>query len=195
MDNNGILTFTYSNDPTNPYIYKSIRWIDAIDQEQDGTITVTYNTLVDPDDSTSAHEKKVFNYAMKYIESVTLLPNGEFKVIFNTQHEDPDSPGTLVNDEYVTNLLWVRTMDLAQDGTLTTTMNDGSVTTKTLQWIDHMSVSADGTVNYYYNNNPHRIPSDDIPNFTQSKLIQWVDGVKLDGNDGLGSQKISIQYI
>ena len=194
LDNNGILTFTYSNDPTNPYIYKSIRWVDAIDQEQDGTITVTYNTLVDPDDPTSAHEKKVFNYAMKYIESVTLLPNGEFKVIFNTQHEDLDNPGTFVNDEYVTNLLWVKTMDLTQDGTLTTTMNDGTVTTKTLQWIDHMSVSADGTVNYYYNNNPHRIPSDDIPNFTQSKLIQWVDGVKLDGNDGLGSQKISIQY-
>ena len=85
-------------------------------------------------------------------------------------------------------------MDLTQDGTLTTTMNDGTVTTKTLQWIDHISVSADGTVNYYYNNNPHRIPGDDIPNFTQNKLIQWVDGVKLDGNNGLGSQKISVQY-
>ena len=169
--------------------------IEGITMSNDGTITVQYT-----------HNNDVtFSEKVKWIDSISLLDNGTFTIIYNTKTNG-------VNDRYSTSLDWIKSVDVSQDGTVTfihnnetrssfdniikwcngVSINDQGIITfnwndesstqlqEPIQWIDEVALAADGTLTVTYNTKDE---NDQPKTQIFQKQIKWINNISLD-NEG-----------
>lgn len=183
-----------SGDPKTLYL-GDYNMIEGISMSNDGAITVQYT-----------HNNDVtFSEKVKWINSISLLDNGTFTIIYNTKTNG-------VNDEYSTSLDWIKNVDIAQDGTVTFIHNNGTRTPadnkikwcngvninnqgvitfnwndesstqlqEPIQWIDEVALAADGTLTVTYNTKDE---NDQPKEQIFSQQIKWIDNISLN-NEG-----------
>lgn len=137
--------------------------IDDITLNEEGTIVIQYTH-----DDTDTYTK-----LLKWIKEVTLdSTNGHFTVKYN-HDKDKDGNDTI----YETDLAWVKSITIAEDGKITLHYTGGkadeTLTNTHLRWIKDIEMHADGTVKVNYNDG-----TDD----TFDKEIQWITNVSLDAD-------------
>lgn len=105
----GTLIAYYTAEPTPEELSEVIRWIDTKDTngitiDDDGTVTVYYNTL----DSLGQHEFSKFPNVLDWITRVSLSQGGQFTVLFNNN--------TIQGGRYETTLEWIDLISVSDDG-------------------------------------------------------------------------------
>ena len=111
LSENGILTAFYSAMSTPQQLEEAIRWIDTqntdgITIDNDGTVTIYYNTL----DSAGNHTFQKYPKVLDWITQVTLQQDGKFTVLFNND--------SIQNGKYETTVNWIDLITMEDDGTI-----------------------------------------------------------------------------
>lgn len=143
-----------SGDPKTLYL-GDYNMIEGISMSNDGAITVQYT-----------HNNDVtFSEKVKWINSISLLDNGTFTIIYNTKTNG-------VNDEYSTSLDWIKNVDIAQDGTVTFIHNNGTRTPadNKIKWCNGVNINSQGVITFNWN---------DESSTQLQEPIQWIDEVAL----------------
>ena len=149
-----------SGDPKTLYL-GDYNMIEGISMSNDGAITVQYT-----------HNNDVtFSEKVKWIDSISLLDNGTFTIIYNTKTNG-------VNDRYSTSLDWIKGIDIAQDGTITFIHNNGTRVSadNKIKWCNGVNINNQGVITFNWN---------DESSTQLQEPIQWIDEVALDTNGTL----------
>lgn len=149
-----------SGEPVTIYL-GDYNMITGVTLDEDGTITITYTH----DNDT------VYTNKLKWIEEVTLdTSNGHFTIIYNY---DTESDGTTT--KYETDLDWVSSITMADDGTVTIHHITGTFETlsEKIKWVDDVVLSTDGTLTIDFNDGSSTI---------FNKEIKWITDVSLSDN-------------
>jgi len=98
---NGQLTLHYSKGQDSSYADRIIpdvlvKWIDHIECDPYGVVTVVYNTETEGEKDTEIVAGNDNTPALRWINSIQLTPQGELSVVYNTR--------TLINGEYITDI-------------------------------------------------------------------------------------------
>ena len=134
--------------------------IDNISFDEEGTIVIDYSH-----DNTDTYTK-----LLKWIKKVTLdSTNGHFTVQYNHSTDKDENPTI-----YETDLAWVKSISIAEDGKITLHYTGGKVdevlSNTHLRWIKTIEMYADGTVKVNYNDGTYDL---------FDKKIQWITNVSL----------------
>lgn len=145
----GYLTVNYTCENADT-LSQALRWIylednntKGIQMDDDGSVTVWYNTL----DNNFQHEHQTYSNLLTWITKISLLNNGEFKVYFNNDmpKDAIEAEGGEQDDEnhaYITNLKQVKDISVENNGDLIITYNDDSTFTfeKKVKQINDISI-------------------------------------------------------
>ena len=171
-----------------PQDYEQVlRWIDTkntdgITIDEDGTVHVYYNTL----DGEGKHEHQDYPTVLDWITEASLTARGKFTVLYNNDtmivgHDEKGNP--IYGDKYETTLQWIDYVDISDDGTVTFRWNtDG---------IHNTTPEPDENPAYRFNNQIKYLVDVDV----QNTAIDVDDKAKRkDGREGSGDQKIHLQF-
>ena len=140
-----------------PTVYKqNLRWVNEVSISEDGTVTFDYTN----------GEDTVYKNMIKYIKRVEL--NGETGHLTVTYNQDTDAEGNPTI--YETDLRWVNSINLAEDGTVTLKYTTGAdvVLDNKIKWITQTTLDPDGTLTINYNNGTKDV---------FSREIKWIDSI------------------
>lgn len=199
----GLLQVVYNHDTDaagESTLYQTyLTWVKDIIVANDGTITWDY----------TYGDNKVYNKLIKWIKSVTLdTETGHLTVIYN--HEQ-DAQG--VNTTYETDLDWVKSVDISEEGTITFdyTVSEDKVFKNYLKVIKSVTLNPEtGELKVLYNQetdkdgNPTKYTTSltwvkeitflddgsvtlhytDTEDTTYENLIKWIKSVNLNGETG-----------
>lgn len=133
--------------------------IDGITFDEEGTFTITYTH-----DNLSTWKNLV-----KWIKSISLNPDtGHFTITYNYSSKNGEPT------QYDIDLTWVKSIQLAHNGTITVTRTTDSYNlNEKIRWIDQIELAANGTIKVVYN-------TGETTSF--DKMIQWITKVQLDAD-------------
>lgn len=167
--------------------YNTIKRVDLAD---DGTLVVFYNSNPTPQEL----DEVIRWIDTKDTDGITIDEDGTVKVYYNTldafgQHEYQEFPNVLD---------WITGVSLTQKGKFTVLFNNNTIQggkyETTVEWIDLIEISDDGTISFYYNTS-HVRPAYQAPN-----KIKYISDIEIetiaDGEtyEGTGDQKIHVNY-
>lgn len=206
LSEDGWLTVFYSwDDPQT--LEEVIRWIkynadtdaDGIQFNDDGTVTIIYNTL----DEDGNNETQTHPNLISWVTSTTLARDGHYKVIYNNDNSHIHKTGTEDGKAvYETNLTWPTQVSLSVGGVLKFMYNnnllddiypgpwagDGEVDRTEgsysfiIPWLEKVKLLEDGHFNFVFNNNKLYDGADpdwDTDEVTYKPRITWVTRVAL----------------
>lgn len=152
--------------------------IDDISFDEEGTVVIDY----------SHDDAETYTKLLKWIKKVTLDSiNGHFIVEYNHDTDKNGNPTI-----YETDLAWVKSIAIAEDGKITLHYTGGKadeiLTNTHLRWINDIEMHADGTVKVNYN---------DGTNDIFDKELKYIDHIyfnKIDSDTSEGDNKFHVVY-
>lgn len=212
LSEDGWLTVFYTwDDPQT--LEEVIRWIkysgdteaDGIQFDDDGTVTIIYNTL----DEFGQNQKQIHPNLISWVNSTTLAKDGHYKVIYNNDNNHINKTGTEDGKAvYETDLTWPTQVSLDAEGVLKFLYNnnllddiypdpwggEGTIDRTEgsykfiIPWLEKVKLLEDGHFNFKFNNNKLYDNSD--PDWNEDEVtyeprITWVTRVTLTDNGDL----------
>lgn len=169
-NNRLVLTYDYYNydnkengSPKKIYLgdYNMINNISIDDQ---GTVIIDY----------THDNNQVFDKKIKWINSISLNDNtGLLTVKYNHETDSQGEP-----TEYTVYLDWIKSVDIANDGTVTFghSHKEPTVFNQKIKWINNLIAQDDGTLTFQWNNG-----SDTV----LDKMIKWIQSINLQSDGTL----------
>lgn len=206
LSSEGVLKFLFNNNllqdiyPTNPtsgtvdrlegsYSF-IIPWLNQVKLLEDGHFNFKFNNdkLYDSTDSGwDANDHTLYKPLITWITKATLSDTGVFKIYFNNDLnksavEAAGGTWDLLDHAYVTQVYWIKDVDLAANGTLTLTRNDNTIITKQdkILWIKSVALTNTGELTITRN--------DDT--VVQHEFFRWIEDIEFN-DDGTFRVKLN----
>lgn len=187
ISEDGTLSVFYTARTQSQDCEQVLRWIDTkntdgITIDEDGTVHVYYNTL----DGEGNHEHQDYPNVLDWITETSLSARGKFTVLYNNDtvivgHDEKGNP--IYGDKYETTLQWIDYVDISDDGTVTFRWNTDGI---------HNTIpEPDENPAYRFSNQIKYLVDVDV----QNTATDVDDKTKRkNGREGSGDQRIHLQF-